>query len=177
MSKGFIAGCLLLFASCEEVVFDRIPGTEMKKIPESFRGEYIYYSVSADEEAKSDTGRVKITGKYWIETKDGKTEKSTLINSISRFSKFENYYFISTREAKGWNCIVLEPDGSDIFASPVIAEKDTLPYLIRQYFSSVEEKNDDEGNPYLLVKMNETELIGFYREYLKPLYFVRLEKL
>jgi hypothetical protein len=175
----YIIPILLIGAltSCDEPVFDRVPGESVKKIPKSLRGEFDMYSVKieAGEIKYGDTVSLSVKSNGWTSiTHSGKVEAVKLKESDNVISVYKDYIFISEQEKEGWNVIVIEPfeDNYRLIPAFITGEpEEDRERILKEYFTSVEYRLEGEKG-YYFVKMNEVELLSFAKMLGNKEYFI-----
>ena len=174
--KNSISLILLVFlASCEFPYFDRIPGKQLKEIPKELTGNYksVEVSFSDGKWQIGDTIGYKIKVNSWMElTKDS---LETFLSDSVVVSRYKSLYFLSHKEEEGWKCFVIEKIKTGFIFCPICIYEDTVIDLLSNHFSEAQKLKNSEEDDYYLVKMNEEELLTFYNEYLKKIYYFKFE--
>ncbi|MBN4051183.1 hypothetical protein JYU16_00050 [bacterium AH-315-M05] len=175
--KNMILLILLVFlVSCEFPYFDRIPGKQIKEIPKELTGNYrsVEVSFSDGKWQLGDTVMYKIMVNSWMELNKDSIE--TFLSDSVVVSRHKSFYFLSLREDEGWNCFVIEKNKTGFIFCPVSVPEDSIMEVLSDHFSEVQKLKSREGeDDYYLVKMNEEELLKFYKKYLKKLYYFKFE--
>ena len=174
--KNSISLILLVFlASCEFPYFDRIPGKQLKEIPKELTGNYrsVEVSFSDGNWQIGDTIGYNIKVNSWMEL--NKDSLETFLSDSVVVSRYKSFYFLSNKENEGWNCFVIEKIKTGFILCPVSVNEDTVIDVLSNHFSEVQKLKNTEEDDYYLVKMNEEELITFYKDYLKKIYYFKFE--
>ena len=166
---------LVLLTSCEFPYFDRIPGKQIKEIPKGLTGNYrsVEVSFSDGKWQLGDTAMYKITVNSWMELNKDTIE--TFLSDSVVVSRYKSFYFLSLKEDEGWNCFVMEKNKTGFTFCPVSVSEDSVMKVLSNHFSEVQKLKSRDDDDYYLVKMNEEELLKFYKEYLKKISYFKFE--
>ena len=140
------------------------------------RGNYLSFEMSRSEDGIwkcDDTSKYTIKSKSWIEP--GSKDAEQFLSDSIVFSQYGSFYFLSSREKKGWNCLVIEKNKNGFHLSPILPYSDSVNVILNRYFTDVQELQDSTENTYYLIGMNEDELIKFYETYMKKYYYFSFE--
>ena len=161
---------LILFAiSCNEIYFDRMPGTKLSQIPKEFTRKYFQYSFQIkDGLMEKDSGGFVIVKRGSIVFQDKKKETYTLCDTIT-FSKYNDYYFVSEKVAPNyWDCYALHKTAKGFIGMPVMLpseRNDTSLSFLRRYFPQIQYSNSaSDTNKYFYTKTNEDEIIQYFND-------------
>ncbi len=154
--------------SCENIYFDRMPGSRLQQIPKELTGKYQSYDwKKRDGVMKRDSnGLVTVkSGSIILHTK--RAETYNLCDTFT-FSKYNNYYFISERAAKGfWTCYTIQKTPTGFIGTPVILtgeKSDTTLSFLRKYFPLMQYTSfaGDTSKLVFYTKTNEDEIIRYF---------------
>ena len=177
MKKEFvlIICAFIIFSGCESLIFDRQPGDNLNSIPKEMQGKFIFYWAFSEDGVMQyeDTSIMVITEKSFQTDNDNTTN---FLSDSARLSKYGDYYFWSTKAGKYWECSVIKMEGTGFIAVPLIVDfgENNDEETIRKFISNIENIHFN-GEARLLVKTNENEMIGFFEEHLRHLFYLKFE--
>lgn len=168
----FIVVALLFCSSCELLLFDEVPGKELKTIPKELQGAYIYFWAYYEDGKWNyeDTSACVIN-----ETSLNDFDKpATTLTDSSILSKHGKYYFWTTKAGNYWECNIIAPNDEGFITVPYIIQfgDDNDNTVFRNYFSEITDLTEDADSDFL-VATNEKEMIKYFEEHLKDSFYLK----
>ena len=176
----FLLFTIISLASCDPIFFDRRPGQLLSSIPDKFVGEYDVYDhkLKNGKDTVEHNDSIYTISKTWVNFHDRGTPLLNL-NDTFTVSEYKGYYFISLRRAPGyWMCSILQETNNGFIGCALLLNSESLHATkdkdaineLKKYFPHahlIRIKDSDGSEEFFYTKMNEDQVIAYFKDEIK----------